>query len=113
MTETLTEISFGAERWFELQISPLRDPQKQFLGRVIVLRDITARKEIENALSNALQQSQEANRLKSQLLARVSHELRTPLGGVLGFAELLQLDSFGALNEATKRCNHPDPRKCE
>jgi PAS domain S-box-containing protein len=99
VTEAVDEISVGAGRWFELQISPLRDRHGQFLGRVIVLRDITARKEIENALSNALQQAQEANRLKSQLLARVSHELRTPLGGVLGFAELLQLDSYGALNE--------------
>jgi PAS domain S-box-containing protein len=102
VTEAVAEISVGAERWIELQISPLRDRRGQFLGRAIVLRDITARKEIENALSNALQQAQEANRLKSQLLARVSHELRTPLGGVLGFAELLQLDSFGALNEEQK-----------
>lgn len=99
VAEAVDEISVGTERWFELQISPLRDQRDQFLGRAIVLRDITARKKIENALSNALQQAQEANRLKSQLLARVSHELRTPLGGVLGFAELLQLDNFGALNE--------------
>jgi len=44
----------------------------------------------------------EASRVKSQLLSRVSHELRTPLGGVLGFAELLQFNAFGALNEKQK-----------
>ncbi|PKN91723.1 MAG: hypothetical protein CVU44_17565 [Chloroflexi bacterium HGW-Chloroflexi-6] len=98
VTDTLEEIPVGMGRWFELQISPLHDKRKQFLGRVIVLRDITTRKEIENALSLALKQSQDASRLKSHLLARVSHELRTPLGGILGFAELLQMNSFGDLN---------------
>jgi PAS domain S-box-containing protein len=98
VTDTLEEIPVDDERWVELQISPLRDKRKKFLGRVIVLRDITARKQIENALSLALAQTREASRLKSHLLARVSHELRTPLGGILGFAELLQIDSFGELN---------------
>jgi two-component system sensor histidine kinase EvgS len=98
VTDTLEEIPVDDERWVELQISPLRDKRKEFLGRVIVLRDITARKQIENALSLALAQTREASRLKSHLLARVSHELRTPLGGILGFAELLQIDSFGELN---------------
>lgn len=98
VTDTLEEIPVGAERWVELQISPLHNKRKEFLGRVIVLRDITARKEIETALSLALEQTKEASRLKSHLLARVSHELRTPLGGILGFAELLQMNSFGKLN---------------
>jgi PAS domain S-box-containing protein len=98
VTDVLEEIPVDDERWVELQISPLRDKRKKFLGRVIVLRDITTRKQIETALSFALEQTREASRLKSHLLARVSHELRTPLGGILGFAGLLQIDSFGKLN---------------
>jgi PAS domain S-box-containing protein len=100
--DTLEEFPIGDGRWIELRISPLHDRRGQFLGRVIVLRDTTTRKETENALSAALEQAQEANRLKSQLLARVSHELRTPLGGILGFAELLQLNTFGDLNDKQK-----------
>jgi signal transduction histidine kinase len=36
------------------------------------------------------------------LLARVSHELRTPLGSILGFAELLNMNSFGVLDDSQK-----------
>jgi CheY-like chemotaxis protein/nitrogen-specific signal transduction histidine kinase len=34
-----------------------------------------------------------ANRAKSSFLASMSHELRTPLNGILGYAQLLQLDA--------------------
>ena len=33
-----------------------------------------------------------ANRAKSEFLSRMSHELRTPLNGILGFAQLLELE---------------------
>ena len=34
-----------------------------------------------------------ANRAKSDFLSRMSHELRTPLNGIIGFAQLLELDA--------------------
>lgn len=98
VTDILEEIPVDPGRWFELQITSLHNKRTETIGRVIVLRDITDRKATENSLSLALQQAKDASRLKSHLLARVSHELRTPLGGILGFAELLQLNSFGELN---------------
>lgn len=105
VTDALDEVFVGegaATAWLELYISPLHDRRRRFLGRVIVMRDITARKEMENALSLALTQAREASQLKSQLLARVSHELRTPLSSILGFAELLGMNSFGTLQESQK-----------
>jgi PAS domain S-box-containing protein len=36
-----------------------------------------------------------ANRAKSDFLSRMSHELRTPLNGIIGFAQLLELDVHG------------------
>jgi signal transduction histidine kinase len=36
--------------------------------------------------------AESANRMKSEFLANMSHELRTPLNGILGFAELLDME---------------------
>jgi signal transduction histidine kinase/CheY-like chemotaxis protein/HPt (histidine-containing phosphotransfer) domain-containing protein len=38
-----------------------------------------------------------SNQAKSRFLAAISHELRTPLNGILGYAQLLQID--GGLNQ--------------
>ncbi|HEV8686750.1 MAG TPA: ATP-binding protein, partial [Gaiellaceae bacterium] len=60
---------------FQRYTAPVTDDAGQPLGRLLVLRDVTAERE--------------ADRLKADLLSTVSHELRTPLTGILGFAELL------------------------
>jgi signal transduction histidine kinase/CheY-like chemotaxis protein len=62
-------------RAFERHTGPVHDSAGELIGRIIVVREITAERD--------------AARLKSELVATVSHELRTPLTGVLGFAELL------------------------
>ena len=63
------------------------------------LNEIAERKRAEIALEAARDHALEASQFKSRLLAKVSHELRTPLGGILGYAELLQDEIFGELNE--------------
>jgi signal transduction histidine kinase len=40
-----------------------------------------------------------ANTAKSEFLSSMSHELRTPLNAIIGFAEILQDEYFGKLNE--------------
>ncbi|NMM43458.1 hypothetical protein HH303_03140 [Rhodospirillaceae bacterium KN72] len=60
------------------------------LSRVIHSAWNTATRREE--LRNALRQVQESAAAKSLFLSNMSHELRTPLNGVLGFAEMLQLD---------------------
>jgi len=54
-------------------------------------------------LKEARRLAEQANALKSDFLAKVSHEIRTPLNAILGFAEVIMEERFGAIgNERYK-----------
>lgn len=58
----------------------------------IVMEDISARKEGENALRKELTKVKAENSAKTEFLSEMSHEIRTPINGILGLLELAKMD---------------------
>ncbi|ACG79649.1 sensor histidine kinase/response regulator [Phenylobacterium zucineum HLK1] len=59
-----------------------------------LLRDVSDRREAEQALALAAAEAQAANQAKSAFLAAMSHEIRTPLNGVLGMAQAMAMEDL-------------------
>jgi cell cycle sensor histidine kinase DivJ len=84
--------------WIEMRCRPFEQPVMDDRGRpyrevVAVLRDVTERKQQQNALQTAHAEAERANAAKSRFLATMSHELRTPLNAIIGFSEMLMKES--------------------
>jgi PAS domain S-box-containing protein len=94
----------GSTRWMSGRARVYHDDDGQPVRKVGVVADITRRRHDEQALEQAKQDADQANRAKSEFLSSMSHELRTPLNAILGFGQLLQLDDL--TQEQTESVDH-------
>jgi PAS domain S-box-containing protein len=62
-----------------------------------VFRDLSQTKKSESELQQARRTADRAANAKADMLARISHEVRTPLNAIIGFAEVMIGERFGAL----------------
>jgi PAS domain S-box-containing protein len=76
-------------RWIAWEDYAVRDAAGRLIEVQSVGRDVTERKALEDALTDARDKAEAASRAKSGFLATMSHEIRTPMNGVLGMARLL------------------------
>jgi len=77
-------ITFNAE----VSVNKIKVEKREML--LAIVRDTTARKNLERKLIAAKNKAEESDRLKSAFLANTSHEIRTPMNAIVGFSKLLQ-----------------------
>ena len=101
LEETLWKVFFilmiiaGVISWLfvlahESQIIAQEESQTQTLR---LIDEIEAHKETDKQLQIAKEHAEAANNAKSRYLSGISHELRSPLNTVLGYAQLMEMDT--------------------
>ncbi|MEO6884312.1 MAG: PAS domain-containing sensor histidine kinase, partial [Bacteroidia bacterium] len=71
-------------------VFPLISLDGEMLGYVKILRDLTYRKQSEDAIKKYIRELEELNTHKESVLAILSHDLRSPLSAIIGTTKYLK-----------------------
>jgi PAS domain S-box-containing protein len=92
----------GTSIWVNVLITAVRDGKGEIIGYAKVTRDLTERRAAqERAIADArrIAEAESSSRTKTEFLTSLSHELRTPINATLGYADLLDIQVGGPINE--------------
>lgn len=74
---------------------------------IVLLTDITADKDIQNSLRDAMQRAESASRAKNEFLSSMSHDIRTPMNGIIGMTAIAaaHLDDKNRVKDCLNKIN--------
>ncbi|SDD27033.1 PAS domain S-box-containing protein [Mucilaginibacter pineti] len=100
----------GATFWYYVRMFPIIDSDKQILGLMMALYDITERKSTENNLKIAYERIHEQIDSIKNMAWKQSHFIRSPLANLKGLADMLKDDpaDVEALNFMLTELNRLD-----
>jgi PAS domain S-box-containing protein len=85
-------------------------PKNKYWGTIVVSKEITQRKKMEDQLKEALKKLETANeelkrlnQTKDDFLSTVSHELKTPMISVMGYLGMILKEKVGSLTERQRK----------
>jgi two-component system aerobic respiration control sensor histidine kinase ArcB len=90
--EEVYELPDGTKKMYLSSKLPLYDEQNKVSGILGISIDITDRKKVEDELVLAKSAAEAASNAKTEFLENMRHDIRTPLTGIVGFAELLEME---------------------
>ena len=83
------ELKVG-NKYLKITADSVTDSNKKIENIIIIISDITERKNSLAELESALEKAKESDQLKTAFLSNISHEIRTPINGIMGFTTLLE-----------------------
>jgi signal transduction histidine kinase len=75
---------------YDLRFNPIFDAAGELIGAAHILRNVTQREEMRDALERSEEMLRENDRRKDEFLATLAHELRNPLAPIRSGIELLR-----------------------
>ena len=91
------EVTLKDGRTFAYATAPLPDG-----ATLLTFLDVTDSREREKELQERNEWLETADRIKTKFVNHISYNLRNPLNTIIGFAEMLETEMFGTLNDRQK-----------
>ena len=91
------EVILKDGRTFAYATAPLPDG-----ATLLTFLDVTDSREREKELQERNEWLETADRIKTKFVNHISYNLRNPLNTIIGFAEMLETEMFGTLNDRQK-----------